>query len=394
MTQVRLSSAPEERLVRAVLRHGSVDWPAPSGVVDQTDTSAPDPQAVLSACARHGVTFLVYSRLKPTAAWQTWPEDLRRALEQQTQTATTRDLIRARELAALLAALAGAGIEPLVMKGAALAHTHYPSPVLRARQDTDLLVPKAQAAKAADLLEARGYRTAQRLEALARFNHQITYGKRDGYGIKHVVDLHWRVSNTELFALAWTQAELEQRAVPLPAHGSAARVLSDSDALLLACAHRAHHAYEPADQGEGSLAGDRLIWLYDIHLLAQAMSSADWESFTQLAIDKRLQSICLDSLDLTRQALGTEFPGDVIESLTRTAARDAIPLDALKGSELQRLLATVRAVSGWPRRLALLADYAFPPRAYILAKYDSPHPSHLPWLYIRRIAEGLRGRHR
>ncbi|TVQ90840.1 MAG: hypothetical protein EA400_05665 [Chromatiaceae bacterium] len=390
MNDIATASAhAAEQLVRAVLRSGGIDWPGDDAPADQPRGPGPTARDLLAAAAHHGVTLLLYARLKPTASWQTWPEALRRALEQQAQTATTRDLLRTRELVATLATLTAAGITPLVMKGAALAHSLYPAPALRTRQDTDLLVRRDQAAPTARLLEARGYRSAQRLDALAHFNHQIEYHQRDGYDIRHTIDLHWRISNTELFALAWTQTELAQRAVPVPALGPAVRALGFADALLLACAHRAHHAYEPAGEGEDRYAGDRLIWLYDIHLLAQAMTTTDWECFTRLASAKRLQRICLDSFTLTRQALGTNFPGPVMAALTRTAHR-AIPLEALQGNELQRLLATLRATRSWARRLGLIASYLFPPPAYILAKYDTQRRWQLPLLYVRRIAEGLR----
>ena len=51
------------------------------------------------------------------------------------------ELLRKRELLEVLRALDDAGVAPLLLKGAALAYSIYPSPVLRPRADTDLLIP-------------------------------------------------------------------------------------------------------------------------------------------------------------------------------------------------------------------------------------------------------------
>jgi hypothetical protein len=45
-----------------------------------------------------------------------------------------------------------------VIKGAHLAHTIYPSPYLRPRRDTDLVITQNEESTMAGLLEAAGYR--------------------------------------------------------------------------------------------------------------------------------------------------------------------------------------------------------------------------------------------
>ena len=60
-------------------------------------------------------------------------------------------------LAALLRACGDARLDLLVLKGAALAETVYPRPSLRRFGDLDVLVRRADAARARTLLEALGY---------------------------------------------------------------------------------------------------------------------------------------------------------------------------------------------------------------------------------------------
>ena len=373
-----------ESLIRAVLAHGAMDWP------EATDANFQ--RAVLATCASHGVTLLLYHRLKPTQAWHTWPAELRQILERRVAERVTQDLIRGRELIACMNTLIGAGVEPLLMKGVVLAHTHYPSPALRARQDSDILIRQADLEGAVRLLEKRGYRSAQEGHEAgdpASLNHQINYQKRDDYGILHVIDVHWKISNTMLFAVAWNYRELALRSIALPALGPSVRALGPIDALLLACAHRSHHACEPNWDGTFRYGGNRLIWLYDIHLLAQSLTPPQWETLIRLAAAKRLLSICWDGFDATRRAFGTVFPEKVIAAMQADGQGNDISSQWLGGGELRRLLVTLKLLPGWRQRLKLLKESLFPPAAYMLKKYQTRRRWLLPILYGRRAFQGV-----
>src|SRR5215468_5056250 len=64
--------------------------------------------------------------------------------------------LRERELTRVLDALHDADAPAIVIKGAALAHTHYPRPELRPRIDTDLMIAPDARARAAGTVEAIG----------------------------------------------------------------------------------------------------------------------------------------------------------------------------------------------------------------------------------------------
>jgi hypothetical protein len=66
-------------------------------------------------------------------------------------------MVAERQLAQVLAALAGAGLPALVVKGAA-AGAFYPDPALRAYGDLDVLVPRTQVDQAEVALNGLGYR--------------------------------------------------------------------------------------------------------------------------------------------------------------------------------------------------------------------------------------------
>ena len=57
----------------------------------------------------------------------------------------------------MFAALNEVQVKPLVLKGGALAYTHYPNPALRPRGDTDLLVAPSARGRTEETLRRLGY---------------------------------------------------------------------------------------------------------------------------------------------------------------------------------------------------------------------------------------------
>jgi hypothetical protein len=91
---------------------------------------------------RLGLAPLVYSRLRALGGLGHIPRDLARECATAYVRAGIAAAQRARELGTVLAALAPAGIRPIVLKGMYLALEVYPDPALRPMVDIDVLVPR------------------------------------------------------------------------------------------------------------------------------------------------------------------------------------------------------------------------------------------------------------
>src|SRR5690606_1137752 len=165
-------------------------------------------------------------------------------------------------------------LRTLIMKGADLAYSVYRSPDLRQRTDTDLLVAPEDREAAGRVLRALGYEAVGQSGGRLLMYQQPFRLMRDEAAI-HVIDLHWRAFNPHRFGDALTFADLDSRAEPRPRLGDGARGLGRPHALALACVHRVAHHYND----------DRLIWLYDVRLLAGQMTGADWDALAALARD-------------------------------------------------------------------------------------------------------------
>jgi hypothetical protein len=283
-----------------------------------------------------------------------------------------------------LEALEAAGTPAILLKGGALAYSLYSDPALRTRADTDLLVPEHSADTVRRALEHCGF---NRVPGAA--SYQSTFARADVDGCVHALDVHWRINNSELLAQRFDYAELAAASMPLQQLAPCARAPSYVDSLLIACMHRAthkHYAYHV--DGEDHHDPDRLIWLYDLHLLARQLGEGDWQEFVDQAARKGLRAVSSEGLSRARDCFGTVVPAHVWRAL-QTHPLHEDPARYLASSPARRTWMDVRAMPGWSRRLQWLRDLCFPPDVYMRAKFARANAAWLPSLYLRRAVAGL-----
>ena len=336
-----------------------------------------DQRALWNLAVRHSVHLLLAWRIAEDKTGR-WRSQCGAAARETLADASVIEELQRRELTRLSGAFAHHRIQALLLKGAAWAYTLYARPLLRPRDDTDVLVDQSSRACADSLLLSLGYEPAvEHVMELA--SGQRHYRRVDEQGLAHPLDLHWRVTNPLVFADALPFEHLWARSVAMSIPG--ARTLCDVDGLLLACLHRlAHHGNE-----------SELLWLMDIHLLAGAITAGQWNAFTLEAESGGLRGICAQSLLSAVACFGTAIPTDV-ETWLHSAARE-LPERVFLGqgvSPLGLLFSDWRAIGTWKGRLRLMKDHIYPARSYMVARYGPRHPWLLPLLYGRRAIGGLR----
>jgi hypothetical protein len=347
------------------------------------DASWPDglpASAVLEAGAFHGVLPLILHACHDAPGWQDCPESLRTALKKVARLQASIELANRREITGVLDALAERGIEALVLKGAALAHSLYPEPWLRTRGDTDLLIRPAARRATFEVLERLGYQRADSAGGEVA-SSEATFTRA---GSPLPLDLHWRGNNSALLAPLFEFDELSARAVARPELGHHARGLGLVDAVLLAATHRATHHQMPVHAEGRAHRGDRLIWLYDLHLLLPTLAPTQRAELARRAAHHRVAGLCRDALRATHESFATPLPPDLVQNLARDAARDEPSMVFLRGGRGSLLLAEVLALRGWRQRWQLLREHAFPQPDYMLRKYGTRRRWLLPALYLRR----------
>ena len=284
-----MPSAAMEVLLAALVRGDQVEWPF-------TGTAAE--QHFLDAAQRHGVVPLVAWQHRRRGSLNDWPAALRSAIAARARQHAIVEQLQRSELTAVVGELTSRSVRSIVLKGAALAYTHYPHPCLRPREDFDLLVHESQKERrgrcvaGSRVLAARdGDRPARHLSA------DVRPGCRPGCA-SYVRSSLARVESSGVFTPSSLGDVSRRMPARFPLSTLSVEGLAPPHALLLACLHRVAHHFDPPT----------LIWLYDIHLLASSMSEDDAARFVALAVDSGLAAICARGIARAQHHFRTPLP--------------------------------------------------------------------------------------
>ena len=331
-----------------------------------------DPHAFVDLAVSEGVAPLIWQSPSRPPLPANGTDRLREEVRCQLALATVREP----ELRRVLVALAAAGVDALLIKGAHVAYAFYPEPSLRPRNDTDLLIRPGDERKAHGVLQTLGYRRQPAITGVAVQGQEI-FDCDDVPG--SVLDVHVRLASPVVAAELFDFSELWHRAQPLPALHSAARAPDPVDALAIAAVHLvAHH---PNERG--------LLWLYDLRVIADALGLDGPTEFVEQARRRRMMTVCETAMRRSHE----RFPCDASAVLVATLSRDdSEPSAALldhRGPSAQAL-SDVRALRGWRARTGYMAGHLFPPSDYMRLRYAPGSRAPLPWLYAARIIRGAR----
>lgn len=298
------------------------DWLAWLGQIlagaAETTVARPDAdwRSVWPAIADHGLAPLLYTTLRDAPAAGGLPAEAFAALTTAFQANATRTLRIELELLRITAALAAHAVPCLLLKGAALGRTVYPSPAERPISDVDLLVPRASLAVVQQRLADLDYTLLSPTATgwpgcwLYRYKAElVAVGCGANAGL--LVEAHWTLVELPYYieridiAEAWRQAQ--------PAPGLPQAQIADPAVLLVhACAHLAlHHSRDL-----------RLIWLVDLHRLVCG-AALHWPRVLHLADAWGLGLAVGACLAVANRWLGTPAPAEVRQELARLAADPA-----------------------------------------------------------------------
>lgn len=317
-----------------------------------------------------------------------WPgvgDQLRASLERERDAAVALAALSSIDLIQALAALSAAGVHPLVIKGAALAHTHYARPSLRPRIDTDLLIRARDIDAAHAVFRSLGAEYIPHVTGSFVMS-QFHYASTDRAGCRHVYDVHWRIANPQVFAAVLSYEEMAAQAVGIPALGAGARAPGTVHALLLACIHRAaHHG------GTGPL-----IWLLDLHRLAGSLDDGQSQSLIAEATSRGVAAVTEAALRDAHAICGGIATRRLAAALAGDTDGGAEPSARflMSRSRLSEALDELRALPGVRARLRLAREWMFPTAEYMRATYAPTSRLPLPLLYFTRAVAGAFRWHR
>jgi len=350
-----------QSLLRALLRGEPAIWPAEAG--------SEDAARFLESIQQHGIGPLVYARLVDDS----WP--IQPALREDAIRAAAMESLRLADLRSLLAALAGRGIRAVIIKGTGLAYDLYDAPEVRPRGDTDLLIAESDVGALRELMRDLGY------ESQLTSGDTLAIRQQTFVRAGHVYDVHWDISNSPVVRDVLPFEEVVDRAIVVPRIAPNALAPSHADALLLACIHRVAHHHD----------NERLIWLYDIHLLREAMTPDEHERFWRLAAERRVVAICERSIELADAWFATAPHDRASDWLSEDERQRDEPSAAFLDRNrrgVSILHGDLQAL-GWRSRLRRLRELALPPAAFMRQSFPTAPAVALPALYVWRGARGV-----
>ncbi|HVT44384.1 MAG TPA: nucleotidyltransferase family protein [Thermoanaerobaculia bacterium] len=343
------------RLVRDLLAGRRVEWPV------NLDASTLARQLI-----EHGMHALVDDAIRRSEV--SVPSELAERLKDATRAEVVSKALLEEEIPPLLAAFEEKGIRTLLIKGVPLSWTHYALPHLRPVSDVDLLVDRSDAPAAENLLAELAFEPELTIRGdLVR--HQVTYAGSHARGSGMRIDLHWSVSNVPLLGRLLRFSELHARRRRVPPLGPSASALDDLDALLLAIIHRVGHHRD----------ADRLIWLYDIHLLVESIPTERDAEMIALAREKKITAIWAAAVSEASARLGTRSIGGMEAGGSDELSARYLDREMPRWEELRLDLRALRGTE----KLRLLFEHAFPGRDYMRARYRGSQA--LPLLYLKRF---------
>ncbi len=368
-------------VLAAALRGDAVDW--------ASDWNGRE-QQIVARIAYQGIAGLLNER---ASALHGWPATVVGYLHEQGIALAMWELRHKAVLGDLLAGLAAVGIEPLLLKGTALAYDLYPLPATRARGDSDLLVAAGDLAAARAVFNGLGYRLQPLEDGIADdLALQEVWSLSCGAGTTHHIDLHWQLINAPALAGILDFAVCSVDPLPLPRLHPAARAMNRPLTLLHSCIHRAMHLTSPYTVGGVTYyGGDRLIWAKDIDLLAGALSDAEWDWFRAAAIEQEVAAVCSDGLAFARRTMGSTIPDAVTKALGAVRGEPASAY-LLGAGQARRAWLDLRAIPGWRRKLAYVAARSLPSATFMRGKYPELADRPLALLHLKRMVDLARPR--
>jgi Uncharacterised nucleotidyltransferase len=287
---------------------------------------------VLECAGRHGVEHLLYHLF--AAASCDLPPAIR---EHARRRGVFERLGQTRLLDALdqaLAALDGAGVPAVALKGPVLAERLYPDPTIRSSTDLDFLVSPQLLDRASEVLRAIGYET--QMGPLHRYNrthHHHVCLERPGWPM---VELHFR-AYTGFGIVVPAEPFLSRASHYRTRRGSVAWVLSPEDEFLQLSLHAAGHRFA------------RLSWLFELKLLLQSCPELDWDLVATRARALEIVTPVSFACEMLRRRLAVAVPrrSDLAppRGLRARAAEALLPGDA--SDAVRREWETLCGIAYW-----------------------------------------------
>ncbi|MEP4891155.1 MAG: nucleotidyltransferase family protein [Aliiglaciecola sp.] len=329
---------------------------------------------VLNIAIEHGVAAVLARVIETNQSQKSFFKDLTNFQLHQ----NLRNQLIDQQYYPTLIKLSEAGIHFVVLKGYALSHTVYPTPLLRTKADVDIIIRIDDKDAVINAFKTMGFSNPRGWNPTAIIN-QFSMRKTLSPGVNVDFDIHLRLSNERGVENIITFDELLKAAdtntlqnVPL---------VSKPYALIHAIVHMLHHRN----------VGDtvKLIWLYDLLLLCQTMNPDEKQTFRKLIDKKGLTKLANFALNLANSYFSDPSLVLTIEKLRDASSNSELDYLITIETRYQQFKRSFKQRESVLEKWMYIKEMAFPPAAEVYRKYGKKPAYYLPFLYIRRFIGGV-----
>jgi hypothetical protein len=353
----------------------------------QPPVSEQEWQSWLKFVEWHGMSSLIFTLLRSMEIHSQPPVEIYAALRQAYFANAARIMVRRSQLEILVKQLRIEKIEPVVLKGAAFGEMIYSDILQRPSADIDILVSKKEYEKARKIILQNGYdsKRGERTREMDWICQEDFIPIGNDKDRKHVVELHWGLSSHVQILNKIDTPLLIRQAVKVEGLNHSMLVLHPVHALIHTCAHLLYtHINEL-----------RLIWLYDIHLLAQSIERlGTWSETIEQSQQWQGRLALKYCLELANKWFETPFPEQIRDLNHKPASRQEMELFNLaiyqfkhgqREGWLRRHLFQLSHLKGRDK-FNYLRNRLFPSRREIEAGYPRLRFWPGPLIYLGRLA--------
>lgn len=275
-------------------------------------------------------------------------------------------------------------IAVVLLKGADLANSIYPSHALRPMSDLDILVMEKDFNNALELINDLGYHEYLP-EVLPNFNRAISHHahlkKESAIGI--VLELHWILVATPAFRHAVSMEWFWENIRPI-------QEWNDSDPLdrvygLNPTANLMYLSAHQMIQHGGENAS--LRWMLDLHrLIIKQGKEINWQMLAAQAGEFGWSSALQAALQSVEDIFGTPLPVGVCDQLSVNTNETSALVRSKSVISPTHTIAEWKKMRSlrWGGRLRFIAAMVFPSPAYMRWRYPSKSDWSLPVNYLKR----------
>jgi hypothetical protein len=341
------------------------------------DLSLTQWRELLSLFKPHSISPILYQRLSVL------PHELQPPKEIVNQLRITFLNMRAqcfpieKQIGEIAAAFGQRGIRVLFLKGAALAWSVYPDPVLRPFADIDILVLPENVGPAREILESLGYKCpVKKFEILRESLWEEIFFHTNIKEDRLIIELHWDLHRFSAIKNDFSLSELFSRSRKVKAPSFFIETLDLVDSLNYSALHMFfNHTHEI-----------RLNWIYDIALIAKQLKVPDdWRMLQQRSVSWNARIAAEQALKMAELWSDFKIPeafGDFslwpqpsaveITSWHNVKSKDKFLFSMLKLRMPQNL--------NFFEKLHFFYRFLFPPVLHIRKSYPGRF---LPFLYVK-----------